>query len=256
MPKHKTLSVVGALWGAMIACGCVHAAQGAHRNLSLEQGRANAGQGPCELEIQDLTAELYKRIGACTAVLRLGYERREIRGFQIFCDRYRPVDEAKARECAGLDAGLGKAASLLADPEATGHFLFQELEKSRGTVVAVSGHTGLTVFGGVLELGGGGAIVYPNLWRSSRALGSGCKSNAQGGKIEKQIGYDLIRGTSLAEKEVSVVTEAILDTALPEAFRRGGYVFESVVLLYAPVLGKLDPASSEWIVLLGGGWLE
>jgi len=258
MINSKRLVFFGVVWGAMVVCGCVHPAQGAGlqtqpRKLAPAPGEANASGNPCEPEIQDLTAELYKRIGSCSVVLRLGYERRDILGFQVFCDRYRQVDEAAARASAELDMGLGKSASLLGTKNSSGQYIFQETEKDRGTVVVLSGYTGLTLFGGALDLSGGGAIQYPLLWRSSRVLGKGC---ARGAEVEKKIGFNLIQGTQLEDKEVAEVTDAVMNTALPEAFRRNGYLFESVVFLYSPRLSKLDPQAAEWIVILNGGWLE
>ncbi len=211
-----------------------------------------AGESPeCGAAEADLTQEMYSEAGrACSAVVRLDYATYELLGFQLFCGGYGGMDEAGARAAAGRDTGLSPEA-VLVNPDDHGDLWVFVAD---GEVALVSGTTGLTVFGGTWGTGEPGDLTYPAAWRDAALLAQACPPS---GGVPDSRGFDLTDGASqLTYGETDPVLAVIADTALLAGFWHGGYVFDATVLLYPRTVDPVDPGTAEWIVVIGGGWLE
>ena len=131
--------------------------------------------------------------------------------------------------------------------------MYSESPGTFGGGAGGSAHAGLHAFGGGIVWMGSGDITYPTSWRDPSGLGSGC--DASGG-IPTVHGYDWVEGRTLTVAELTSALAVALQTAIPAAFWGGGYVFDGVVIRYPRSVGAFDPSNAEWIVIVGGGWLE
>ncbi len=208
---------------------------------------------PCATEIDALAAELYRSIGSCTVAVRLNYTTRAILGHQVFCGAYATTGEDEARRRAQADTGYGMTGTMLNATSPGDEFVFYLSPGDFGGAAAVSARTGLSVFGGSIIWSGTGEITYPATWRDPIALGSGCVGPDV--RVASR-GYDLAGGTVLSAADVDAALSVVLQTAVPGAMRKGGYLFDAVVLRYPRTVGAFNPATAEWIVLVNGGWLE
>jgi hypothetical protein len=218
--------------------------------LKLDMGQ------PCADEIQTLAAEIYSEPRACTAVVRLDYASYQVLGYQLICGDYAAVSEAQARAAAAADTAWGASESMLNPANPEDAYVFYQPAGDLGGAAVVSARTGLTVFGGSTIWMGQGTITYPKTWRAAGTIGSGCSSGGPVIPIPTKAGYDLTNGTSLTQSQITHAVTPLADTAIPGAFARGGYLFNTVVLLYPRTVGPMDPNTAEWIVLVTGGWLE
>ncbi|MBZ0121321.1 MAG: hypothetical protein K8H88_30270 [Sandaracinaceae bacterium] len=207
----------------------------------------------CDNQIDDLATLLNIGGRACTVVVRLDYTTRDILGYHVVCGSYASVDEPAARSAAQSATGFGGAGAMLNEPSPSDDYVFYESPGDFGGAAAVSARTGQAVFGGGIVWLGHGDITHPTTWRPAAELGSGCDPS---GGITTRRGWDLRGGTALSAADVDAAVSVVLGTAVPAALWRGGYVFDSVVLLYPRGVGAFDPSTAEWIVLVNGGWLE
>jgi hypothetical protein len=208
-------------------------------------------QNTCEKEISALASEMYKTIGSCTSVVRLDYQTMKIIAFQLICGKYNKVSLETAAETSLKDTGYG--GTLLNKNDQEDFFIFYMSPGDFGGTGVVSGHTGLSVFGGSIIWMGTGQITYPKTWRDPDELGSGCPEI----KTDKPVkGYDLSMEVSPSEDTYKNAAKVVFKTALPEAIYYGGYLFDVTVLLYPRTVGMFYPGNAEWIVLLNSGWLE
>jgi hypothetical protein len=99
-----------------------------------------------------------------------------------------------------------------------------------------------------------GEITYPEEWRDANLLGSGCPES--GGMGTTLHGFDLTNGDALSSEALQPAVDVVAQTAIPAALWQGGYVFETMVLLYPPTVGMFNAEVAEWIVIVQGGWLE
>lgn len=232
----------------------VDAAPGADASLGVDSGvLPDADVNACAAEVAALGAEIYADLGGCSAVVRLDHGTLEILGYQLLCGSYAQVTEADARAAAQTATGFGASGTMLNNVPPDGPYVFYVSPGDFGGASAVSGDTGLALFGGSIVWSGAGEITYPATWRSAPELGSGC---APSGGAGVALGYDLVAGTPLSSPEVDAAVAVVADTALMQAFWGGGYVFTTVVLRYPRTVGVFDPNTAEWVVLLSGGWLE
>jgi hypothetical protein len=138
----------------------------------------------------------------------------------------------------------------LSGSDPTDQWIFTTNQGDFGGVTAVSGHTGLVTFVGSIVWKGGGDIVYPTTW-STTDLGKGCNTS----KPKDTRTYNLTGGR-ITDLNVMEAARIVLSTALPPAFQHWGSILGTTVLLYPRAAGGFDPETSEFIVLLEGGWLE
>jgi hypothetical protein len=208
--------------------------------------------GGCEAATVRLAAEIYERPQGCAIIVRLDHESLRILSYQLVCGRYTGVAEEDARATAREDTGYGDGRALHPDdPE--GAFVFYSAPGDFGGVGVVSEDTGLSVFGGSIVWNGRGDIVWPSAWREGNELGNRCGPE---GRPPTTYSYDLVEGGEIQDARLSEVLEITRDTAIDQAFWRGGYVFDVVVLRYPRSVGVFNPATAEYIVIFNGGWLE
>jgi hypothetical protein len=207
----------------------------------------------CEAAAQALSEELYRMPQGCSVVVRLDYQTRSLLAYQVVCGPYRSTDEATARATAQADTGYGETGAMLNPANPEDAYVFYLSPGDFGGAAAVSARTGLSLFGGSIIWGGNGEITYPSSWRPAAELGEMCPPS---GGINAARGYDLNLGAELDRTSVDDIVAIVAQTAIPDAFWRGGYVFDAVVLLYPRSVGVLDPTTAEWVALVNGGWLE
>lgn len=212
----------------------------------------------CAALIKNLAQELYKPIGAHTAVLRLDHQTLALKGFQLVHGKYTKVTEAQARATAQKDTGFGAKDKLVSPAKPDDLFLFYRSPGDFGGVAAVNAKIGKTVFGGGIVWMGHGKISVPKNWRPVSELGVGCKSpNKSLPHSSLTRGYDLRGGgKALPAADVAKVLAVVENTAVPVAIKYGGYIFTAVVLLYPPSVGAFNPKVAEYVALINGGWLE
>ena len=211
------------------------------------------GESPaCTAAADDLTAEMYAQAGgSCSATVRLDYLTLEILGFELFCGGYGGLDEAAARAVAQRDAGLDAGAVLVNADDHGDNWVFYD---ATGAAALVSAHNGMAVFGGTWGTDAAGELTWPSAWREAALLAEGCVPS---GRIPTSRGFDLTdHAAPLTEAEMNGPLFAVTDTALLAGFWQGGYVFDATVLLYPRRVLPFDESTAEWIVILGGGWLE
>ena len=207
--------------------------------------------GDCSGAIEALSAELYASPQACNVVVRLDYSTRMLLGYQVFCGPFASVTEETARTAALRDAMHEGVALNPPSPEDA--YVFYQAPGDFGGMAAVSAGTGLTLFGGSIVWDGHGDITYPTSFRDPGLLGSDCPILRP---APSKRGYDLRSGTALPAVDVDAALAVVDATAAPGAFWDGGYLFDAVVILYPRTVGAFDPSTAEWVVILGGGWLE
>ncbi len=214
-------------------------------------GSCTGGSLACETAADALTTEMYGTAGAsCSATVRLDYATLEILGFQLFCGGYTGMDEAGARTAAERDTGISTGAVLVNPDDHGDNWVFYE---EGGAAALVSGLNGLVVFGGTWGSDAAGDLTWPSTWRDADLLAEACPPS---GRIPSTRGFDLSdHAAPLTEADWYAPLAVVKDTALLEGFWQGGYVFDATVLLYPRTL-PFDGSSAEWIVILGGGWLE
>jgi len=71
-------------------------------------------------------------------------------------------------------------------------------------------------------------------------------------------GFDLAAGgAALPSGDSSAVWDVVQATGIPTAMREGtGGVFGAITLRYARAIDPIDTTTAEWILIVGGGWLE
>jgi hypothetical protein len=206
----------------------------------------------CEAAADDLTTEMYSEAGrSCSATVRLDYLTYELIGFQLSCGGYGGLDEPAARAAAERDTGIGGDAVLVNADDHSDNWVFFD---ATGATALVSAYTGNVVFGGTWGGAVPGDLTWPTTWREAQLLAGGCPPS---GRIPTSRGFDLSDDAApLSGAEVDLALAAVGETALLAGFWQGGYVFDATVLLYPRSLDPLDEGTAEWIVILGGGWLE
>jgi len=206
----------------------------------------------CTTAAADLTEEMYSEAGrSCSATVRLDYLTLEVLGFELFCGNYASLDEAGARAAAERDTGIGAEAVLVNPDDHADNWVFLD---ATGAAALVSAYNGLVVFGGTWGSDAAGELTWPETWRDAALLAEGCPPS---GRIPTARGFDLSDGAApLTGAELDAALSAVKDTALLEGFWQGGYVFNATVLLYPRRTLPFDESTAEWIVILGGGWLE
>ena len=235
--------------------GSIGQGEGPESRLVLWENRLPSAPRTCGEATTALAREIYDGIArACTAVVRLDFETHDPLGYQLLCARYAFTDEADARIIAEADTGFGEGGTRISPEVTEDNWIFYESPGDLGGVGAVSRDTGLSTFGGSIVWDGAGEITYPTAWRDPAELGVACDGI---GSVPYFTAYDLRNGSTLEDDAGADAAIAYIDqTAIPEAFFTGGYLFGSVVMLYPRSVGAFDPSTAEWIVLVNGGWLE
>jgi hypothetical protein len=190
---------------------------------------------------------------ACTALVRLDYGTKAIKGYRLLCAPYGVTTEAAARATAQADTGFGQTGQLLSGPQPMDHWVFWNPAGDFGGTGVVSVRSGTSMFGGSTVWGGAGDITYPTSFDPPEQLGLGC--NSQAPKPTSR-GFDLGGGQPLGAGDVSAAIDVVWSTALPDGLWKNSYVFDAMVLLYPRSVGAVDPTSTEYIVLVDTGWLE
>lgn len=218
-------------------------------------GTGGSGGQTCA-GLSEQIAEQVSGPQTCTTTVRLDYQSLDILGFQISCGAFSQVDEAQARATAQGDTGFGSSGSFLSGPGAVqDEFVFFEAPGDFGGVGVVGARHGLTVFGGSIIWMGTGQISYPTTWQPAEDLGPDCIPLTNALPPEGR-GFELESGSALDATEVDDALTQAWVTALPDGLMQGSYVFDAMVLLYAPEVGAMNPDTAEWIVMLNSGWLE
>ena len=250
--RRRSSSPAALLWWPLVVAlaACGDDGQGGSSDASPTD--ADVGS-VCSAAAQALADEFYVTPQACAAVVRLDYQTRAILGHQVFCADYASVLEMDARAVAQSDTGYGQNGTGLHPANPEDLFVFYESPGDFGGVAAVSAYHGESVFGGSIVWDGTGDITYPSAWRPAAELAENCTPT---GDLGVTHGYDLAQGGPLDQAQVDQVADVIERTALPRAMWAGGYVFNTVVLLYPRTVGVFDPAAAEWVAIVSGGWLE
>lgn len=93
-----------------------------------------------------------------------------------------------------------------------------------------------------------GAIERPDDWRDAAPLDQGCPSAVQ----LDACGIDARTGVELPEEDTRAALESVLGTVLPDLVWRGAYIFDTMVVRWAPT----PDDEGELFVVIAGGWLE
>lgn len=98
-----------------------------------------------------------------------------------------------------------------------------------------------------------GAITSPGEWRNPDPLDQDCPSTV----TLEACGLDVRTGTELPEEVTRAALEAVLGTVLPDLIVRGAYIFDTMVVRWAPTTSEAgDDDAGELFVVIAGGWLE
>ncbi len=228
---------------------------GGNAGGSVSGGSGGLGAAACEALSQAISTET-SGAHACTAIVRLAYETRGFLGFQLLCAPYAQVDEVTAQQTAEVDTGYGLGATVMSGADPQDEYVFYEEPTDFGGVGVVSVRNGITVFGGSVVWAGTGEITYPTSWRPASELGPGCTPMVNTGPPATR-GIDLSHGEgAMDQTQINAVMDQVWVTALADGMWLNQYVFDAMVLLYPRSVGAMNPATTEWIVLINFGWLE
>jgi hypothetical protein len=220
-------------------------------------GNGAGGTGGAQADCMNRAIAIANQIGlpgSCTAVVRLDYKSQKLLGHAFVCGKYQSSDEASVRKKASVEilypyASPAGDGTLLSPSQPEDEWVLFTPASDFGGTTAISARTSLVAFAGTTVAMGTGSILSPSAWDTTD-VGHGCP-----GHPNLPIrSYDLTNGTSFPTP--TNVVEAVLTTAIPSALERMGGLFDGVVLLYPRTLEGFDPDTTEYIVLLNGGWLE
>ncbi len=98
-----------------------------------------------------------------------------------------------------------------------------------------------------------GAITSPGDWLDPEPLEQDCPSTV----TLEACGLDVRTGTELPEGVTRAALGSVLGTVLPDLIVRGAYIFDTMVVRWAPTAGEAgDDDAGELFVVIAGGWLE
>lgn len=98
-----------------------------------------------------------------------------------------------------------------------------------------------------------GAVTLPTEWKDAAPLDQGCPSTV----TLEACGLDVRTGTELPEEVTRAALESVLGTVLPDLIVRGAYIFDTMVVRWAPTSQQAaDDEAGELLVVIAGGWLE
>ena len=223
----------------------------------------------CQPQIDALTAKIVPATGSCTTIVRMSRATGAIKGYRMICGGYGASDEASAAKQAQSETGVGFTGcfmlkSITGSKPPDDYVFFQPASAAAcaccgdGWLTAVSARNGLTLLGGEISFGDGRGLVFPKSFDDARELGASCGSRLP---LPSVRGFDLTKMGApgmvpppLSGPVMDSLLRTIWSTALPDALARKHYIFDAVVLLYAP--RATAPTEAEWLVLIDSGWLE
>jgi hypothetical protein len=191
--------------------------------------------------------------GACTSILRFGYESLELFAHAVQCGPFVGATESQALDSAETGLGMASGATLLSGSQADDQFVFRGIHatpipEADGIGAAVSHPTGLLAFGVRMGWSSPGGVEFPTTWRLGAELGGGCPTPQMPSHSR---GYDLNQSQSLPASEVDAVVARAFSTAMPQGIidSWGLAGMDAVVLRYSPTLG-FDAATAEYVILV------
>ena len=208
----------------------------------------------CDARIAELAQGLdHGSVGACSLVVRLDHETFAVKSYHRSCARYATVSEATARTTARQTTGfaMNGASLTTVDQQA---YVFVDGPPDPRRVAIVSSTLGETMFGASIgDSTQGGDITYPATWRTLPPTTLECPY----GRNIYSIGFDLANsGAPLAQVDRDRAIGAVTPTGLVQALQGVTDVLGAIVLRYPRATAPFDPASAEWVVVIGAGWLE
>lgn len=98
-----------------------------------------------------------------------------------------------------------------------------------------------------------GAVTWPTEWRDAAPLEQDCPSTV----TLEACGLDARTGTELPEDVTQAALQSVLGTVLADLIVRGAYIFDAMVVRWAPTTADAgDDGAGELFVVIAGGWLE
>lgn len=97
-----------------------------------------------------------------------------------------------------------------------------------------------------------GTVTNPTDWLDAAPLDQGCAST----QTLLACGIDARSGTELPQEVTRAALESVLGTVAVDLITWGGYVFDSMVVRWAPTAGAMDDAAGDLFVVIAGGYLE